>query len=106
MLCLKISAVLTTDQLVLLHGGAATRDHLHERLVNGLMRKAATLGGRSLLLPLRSIIDINRLMTESRIVPHELRVLRILLPHRAIIKAVLALAVWIVSVAILAGALI
>ena len=45
-------------------------------------------------------------MTESRIVPHELRVLRILLPHRAIIEAVLALAVWIVSVAILAGALI
>lgn len=45
-------------------------------------------------------------MAESRIVPHELRVLRILLPYRAIIEAVLALAVWIVSIAAFAGALI
>ena len=45
-------------------------------------------------------------MAESRIVPHELRILRILLPHRAIIEAVLALAVWIVSIAVFAGALI
>lgn len=45
-------------------------------------------------------------MADTRIVPHELRVLRILLPHRAIIEAVLALAVGIVSIATFAGALI
>ena len=44
MLCLKISAILTADQLVLVHGRAATRDHLHERLVDRLIRKDATLG--------------------------------------------------------------